>query len=66
MDVAQSVLRSFFGQLRKQRIEVGEDQSLWPLLVTITLKRFAIAASSGSGPAAIRPAFSRSMAIATR
>jgi DNA-directed RNA polymerase specialized sigma24 family protein len=39
MDVAQSVLRSFFGQLRQQRIEVGEDQSLWPLLVTITLNK---------------------------
>jgi DNA-directed RNA polymerase specialized sigma24 family protein len=39
MDVAQSVLRSFFGQLRQARIEVGEDQSLWPLLVTITLNK---------------------------
>ncbi len=39
MDVAQSVLRSFFGQLRGERIEVPEDQSLWPLLVTIALNK---------------------------
>ena len=39
MDVAQSALRSFFGQLRQQRIEVGIDESLWPLLVTITLDK---------------------------
>jgi RNA polymerase sigma-70 factor, ECF subfamily len=39
MDVAQSVLRSFFGQLRQQRIAVGDDESLWPLLVTITLNK---------------------------
>lgn len=39
MDVAQSVLRSFFGQLRGERIEVMEDQSLWPLLVTIALNK---------------------------
>ncbi|HEV2971653.1 MAG TPA: ECF-type sigma factor [Pirellulales bacterium] len=39
MDVAQSVLRSFFGQLRKQQVAVGDDASLWPLLVTITLNK---------------------------
>ncbi len=39
MDVAQSVLRSFFGQLRQDRIAVGEDESLWPLLVTIALNK---------------------------
>src|SRR5262249_29296349 len=37
--VAQSVLRSFFGQLRSQRVAVGGDDSLWPLMVTITLNK---------------------------
>jgi DNA-directed RNA polymerase specialized sigma24 family protein len=39
MDVAQSVLRSFFGQLRQERVAVGMDESLWPLLVTIALNK---------------------------
>ncbi len=39
MDVAQSVLRSFFGQLRQERVAVGIDESLWPLLVTIALNK---------------------------
>jgi DNA-directed RNA polymerase specialized sigma24 family protein len=38
-DVAQSVLQSFFCLLRANRIEVGPDDSLWPLLVTITLNK---------------------------
>ncbi len=39
MDVAQSVLRSFFGQIRARQVEVGPDDSLWPLLATITLNK---------------------------
>jgi DNA-directed RNA polymerase specialized sigma24 family protein len=39
MDVAQSVLRSFFGQLRQERVAVGAEESLWPLLVTIALNK---------------------------
>jgi DNA-directed RNA polymerase specialized sigma24 family protein len=33
------VLRSFFDQIRNRRVQVGPDDSLWPLLVTITLNK---------------------------
>ncbi len=38
-DVAQSVLRSFFSQVRQNQVQVGPDNSLWPLLVTIALNK---------------------------
>jgi DNA-directed RNA polymerase specialized sigma24 family protein len=38
-DMAQSVLRSFFMQLKADDIRVGPEDSLWPLLVTITLNK---------------------------
>jgi DNA-directed RNA polymerase specialized sigma24 family protein len=38
-DVAQSVLRSFFEQIRSRPVEIGADDSLWPLLATITLNK---------------------------
>src|SRR5947207_8697176 len=38
-DVAQSVLKSFFSQIRQNRVEIGPDNSLWPLLVTIALNK---------------------------
>ncbi len=38
-DVAQSVLRSFFSQIRQNHVEIGPDNSLWPLLVTIALNK---------------------------
>jgi len=39
MDVAQSVLRTFFDQVRNDRVAVGPDENLWPLLATITLNK---------------------------
>src|SRR4051812_28751710 len=38
-DVAQSVLRSFFSQIRQNHVQIGPDNSLWPLLVTIALNK---------------------------
>jgi RNA polymerase sigma factor (sigma-70 family) len=38
-DMAQSVLGSLFAQLQQSRIEVGPNDSLWPLIVTITLNK---------------------------
>jgi RNA polymerase sigma-70 factor, ECF subfamily len=38
-DVAQSVLRSFFSQIRQDHVQIGPDNSLWPLLVTIALNK---------------------------
>jgi RNA polymerase sigma-70 factor (ECF subfamily) len=38
-DVAQSVLRSFFDQLRHSQIKLTADDSLWPLLTTIALNK---------------------------
>ncbi len=38
-DVAQSVLRSFFEQIRSRPIEIESDDGLWPLLATITLNK---------------------------
>jgi RNA polymerase sigma-70 factor, ECF subfamily len=38
-DVAQSVLGSLFNQLQQNRLEVGPTDSLWPLIVTITLNK---------------------------
>jgi RNA polymerase sigma factor (sigma-70 family) len=38
-DVAQSVLHSFFVLLREERVNVGPADSLWPLMVTITLNK---------------------------
>ncbi len=38
-DVVQSVLHSFFQRTRRGEIEIGEDESLWPLLVTVTLNK---------------------------
>jgi RNA polymerase sigma-70 factor, ECF subfamily len=38
-DVAQSVLRSFFCQIRQDKVEVTPDNSLWPLLATIALNK---------------------------
>jgi DNA-directed RNA polymerase specialized sigma24 family protein len=38
-DVAQSVLRSFFSQIRNRSVQLGPDDSLWPLLVTIALNK---------------------------
>jgi DNA-directed RNA polymerase specialized sigma24 family protein len=37
--VAQSVLRSFFSQIRQDHVQIGPDNSLWPLLVTIALNK---------------------------
>ena len=39
IDVAQSVLRSFFGQLRGQSVEAGAGDNFWPLLATIALNK---------------------------
>ncbi|MCH8042130.1 MAG: sigma-70 family RNA polymerase sigma factor [Planctomycetes bacterium] len=39
VDVAQSVLRSFFKQLRDKQVTVGPDDDLWPLLVTVALNK---------------------------
>ena len=39
VDVAQSVLRSFFSQLRDKQVTVGPDDDLWPLLVTVALNK---------------------------
>jgi eukaryotic-like serine/threonine-protein kinase len=38
-DVAQSVFRSFFSQVRENRVQIAPDNSLWPLLVTIALNK---------------------------
>ena len=38
-DVAQSVLRSFFSQIGDEGVTLGPDDSLWPLLVTMTLNK---------------------------
>jgi len=38
-DVAQSVLRSFFEQIKSRPVEIGPDDGLWPLLATITLNK---------------------------
>ncbi|MCA9265902.1 MAG: helix-turn-helix domain-containing protein [Planctomycetales bacterium] len=38
-DIAQSALRSFFGQLEKKAIQVTAEDGIWPLLVTITLNK---------------------------
>jgi len=38
-DVAQSVLRSFFTQIRGNQVQIAPDHSLWPLLVTIALNK---------------------------
>jgi RNA polymerase sigma-70 factor, ECF subfamily len=38
-DVAQSVFRSFFSQIGGHTVEVGPNDSLWPLLVTIALNK---------------------------
>ncbi len=38
-DMAQSVLGSLFAQMRQNRIEIGPNDSLWPLIVTITLNK---------------------------
>jgi DNA-directed RNA polymerase specialized sigma24 family protein len=38
-DVAQSVLRSFYSQIQENRVQLGPSDSLWPLLVTITLNK---------------------------
>jgi len=38
-DVAQSVLRSFFSQIQNHSVQLGPDDSLWPLLVTIALNK---------------------------
>ena len=37
--MAQSVLGSLFNQLQQNRLEVGPTDSLWPLIVTITLNK---------------------------
>jgi RNA polymerase sigma-70 factor, ECF subfamily len=39
MDVAQSVLRSFFSQIRQNRVQIAPDDSLWPLLATIAINK---------------------------
>ena len=39
VDVAQSVLRSFFHQLRDKQVQIGPDDDLWPLLVTVALNK---------------------------
>lgn len=39
MDVAQSVLRSFFSQIRQNRVQLAPDDSLWPLLATIAINK---------------------------
>jgi len=39
MDVAQSVLRSFFSQIRHNRVQIAPDDSLWPLLATIAINK---------------------------
>jgi RNA polymerase sigma factor (sigma-70 family) len=39
MDVAQSVLRSFFSQIRQNRVQIAPDDSLWPLLATIAIHK---------------------------
>ncbi|MCH8923647.1 MAG: sigma-70 family RNA polymerase sigma factor [Planctomycetes bacterium] len=39
VDVAQSVLRSFFKQLREKQVTVGPNDDLWPLLVTVALNK---------------------------
>jgi len=39
VDVAQSVLRSFFSQLREKQVQIGPDDDLWPLLVTVALNK---------------------------
>ncbi len=38
-DIAQSVMRSFFGRAREAQVQFGPEDSLWPLLVTITLNK---------------------------
>jgi RNA polymerase sigma factor (sigma-70 family) len=38
-DIAQSVMRSFFGRARDDQVRFGPEDSLWPLLVTITLNK---------------------------
>lgn len=38
-DLAQSALNSFFVRLRGQHIHIASSNSLWPLLVTITLNK---------------------------
>jgi RNA polymerase sigma-70 factor, ECF subfamily len=38
-DIAQSVLRSFFGRAMEDQVRFGPEDSLWPLLVTITLNK---------------------------
>lgn len=38
-DVAQSVLRSFFEQIRSRPVEIAPDAGLWPLMATITLNK---------------------------
>ena len=38
-DVAQSALRSFFSQIRNDHVQVTDDDTLWPLLVAITLNK---------------------------
>jgi RNA polymerase sigma factor (sigma-70 family) len=38
-DMAQSVLGSLFNQLQQSQLEVGPNDSLWPLIVTITLNK---------------------------
>lgn len=38
-DIAQSVMRSFFGRAREDQVRFGPEDSLWPLLVTITLNK---------------------------